>query len=210
MNLKDFKKINNYKKVFLFDNLSFLKNRNNEDAYVINIDKIHDQNSIRDLKKIDNVFLFSWGFFRRSYLTTLADLKAYKNLDKVYNNFISQNKKILALFNYIYGSKLFEIALKKKLIIQLRNYYEIIIIKKITCFLSKKKIYENIEDKDYIYIKNYLKDKCIRFFKKDYSINFKTIFKFILFPLFFSFNQKIILKTKKNILKIFLESMKME
>ena len=51
MNLKDFKKINNYKKVFLFDNLSFLKNRNNEDAYVINIDKIHDQNSIRDLKK---------------------------------------------------------------------------------------------------------------------------------------------------------------
>ena len=210
MNLEDFKKINSYKKVFLYDNLSFLKKRNNEDAYVINIDKIRDQDSIRDLKNIDNVFLFSWGFFRRSYLTTLADLKAYKNLDKFYSTFISKNKKILALFNYIYGSRLFEIALKKKLIIQLRNYYEIRIIKKITCFLSKKKIYEKIKDKDYIYINNYLKDKNIKFFKKDFSINFKTLLKFILFPLVFSLKQKIIFKSKKNILKIFLGFMKME
>ena len=203
MNLEDFKKINSYKKVFLYDNLSFLKKRNNEDAYVINIDKIRDQDSIRDLKKIDNVFLFSWGFFRRSYLTTLADLKAYKNLDKFYSTFISKNKKILALFNYIYGSRLFEIALKKKLIIQLRNYYEIRIIKKITCFLSKKKIYEKIKDKDYIYINNYLKDKNIKFFKKDFSINFKTLLKFILFPLVFSLKQKIIFKSKKKYFKNF-------
>ena len=80
MNLEDFKKINSYRKAIFFDDLSFLKNINNEDAYIINIDKIPNHDVIKDLKKIDNIFLFSWGNFRRSYLTTLADLKAYKNI----------------------------------------------------------------------------------------------------------------------------------
>ena len=139
MKIKDFKKISSYRKVIFFDDLSFLKNINNEDAYIININKISNHDVIKDLKRIDNIFLFSWGYFRRSYLTTLADLKAYKNIDKFFENFKSQNKIIITLFNIIYDSNLFEIALKKMLIIQLRNYYEIEIIKKIINLLCKKK-----------------------------------------------------------------------
>ena len=139
MKIKDFKKISSYRKVIFFDDLSFLKNINNEDAYIININKISNHDVIKDLKRIDNIFLFSWGYFRRSYLTTLADLKAYKNIDKFFENFKSQNKIIITLFNIIYDSNLFEIALKKMLIIQLRNYYEIEVIKKIINLLCKKK-----------------------------------------------------------------------
>ena len=202
MNLEDFKKINSYRKAIFFDDLSFLKNINNEDAYIINIDKIPNHDVIKDLKKIDNIFLFSWGNFRRSYLTTLADLKAYKNIDKFFENFKCHNKIIITLFNNIYDSNLFEIALKKMLIIQLRNYYEIEIIKKIINLLCKKKVEQNLNNKQNIYIKNFLENKNTSFFERS-SIDYKTIFKFLCFPFYFSINQKITIFNKKKYFKNF-------
>ena len=196
MKIKDFKKISSYRKVIFFDDLSFLKNINNEDAYIININKISNHDVIKDLKRIDNIFLFSWGYFRRSYSTTLADLKAYKNIDKFFENFKSQNKIIITLFNIIYDSNLFEIALKKMLIIQLRNYYEIEIIKKIINLLCKKKVEQNI------HIKNFLEKKNTSFFERN-SIDYKTILKFFCFPFYFSINQKITLFNKKKYFKNF-------
>lgn len=203
MKLADFKNLQNYNKAFLCDDLSFLKNKNKDDAYIINIDKVTDQNLINNLKKESNVFLFSWGYFKRSYLTTLADLKAYKNLDIFYNKFKKKNDIIIKIFTTIYGSKLFEIAIKKKIIVQLRDYHEIKIIKKILSFLSKKKIYEAINNKDYYYIDKNLTNRNIRFFINIKSIDYKIILKFIYFPLYFSLKQKIFIKLKKIYYKNF-------
>ncbi len=203
MKLADFKNLQKYNKAFLCDDLSFLENKNKDNAYIINIDKVANKNLINKLKKESNIFLFSWGYFKRSYLTTLADLKAYNNLEIFYSKFKRRNNILIKIFTLIYGSKLFEIALKKKIIVQLRDYYEIKIIKKILSFLSKKRIYESINNTDYFYIDKNLKNRNIKFFLNIKSINYKIILKFICFPLYFSLKQKIFINIKKIYFKNF-------
>ena len=88
MNKKDFERLKKYNQIHLIDTLKSYNEKKQEIGYVYLDNYISNKKKyFRKFKKKDNLFLFSWQHFRRGYLTTLADLKAYQNIDNFYKKF---------------------------------------------------------------------------------------------------------------------------
>ena len=82
MNKKDFERLKKYSQIHLIDNLDSFNEKKQEIGYVYIDNYISNKKEyFKKFEKKDNLFLFSWQYFRRGYLTTLADLKAYQNID---------------------------------------------------------------------------------------------------------------------------------
>ena len=115
MELENFKKLNKFKKIILIDQISSIDKTNTDTAYVLLNNTVLNKNKyLGKLNTNGNIFLFSWQYFKRGYLTTLADYKSFKNIENVYKSFKKKNYRIVKFFNFLYQSKKFEIALKKK------------------------------------------------------------------------------------------------
>ena len=88
MNTKDFEKLKKYSQIYLIDNLDSFNEKKQEIAYVYLDNYISNKKEFfKKIKKKNNLFLFSWQFFRRGYLTTLADFKSYQKIDDFYQRF---------------------------------------------------------------------------------------------------------------------------
>ena len=189
MNKKDFERLKKYSQIHLIDNLDSFNEKKQEIGYVYIDNYISNKKEyFKKFEKKDNLFLFSWQYFRRGYLTTLADLKAYQNIDFFYKRFKKKNFLLIKFFEFLYQSKKFEIALKKNILVKLKNEYEVKIIKRIISFITKKKVLENLSHKELInndnkgQIKNY----------------FRRAFVFFLYPFYISLNNKFVFKPVKT------------
>ncbi len=189
MNKKDFEKLKKYSQIHLIDTLDTFNEKKQEIGYVYLDNYISNKKEFfKKFKKKDNLFLFSWQHFRRGYLTTLADLKAYQNIDDFYKRFEKKNFLLIKFFKFLYQSEKFEIALKKNILVKLKNEYEVKIIKRVISFITKKKVSENLSYKELInndnkgQIKNY----------------FRRAFIFFLYPFYISFNNKFVFKPTKT------------
>lgn len=189
MNNIDFKRLKKYRQIHLIDDLDSFDENNQEIGYVYLNNKISNKKKFfKKFDKRNNLFLFSWQYFRRGYLTTLADLKAFQNIDNIYEKFKKNNFFLVILFKFLYQSEKFEIALKKNILVKLKNQYEVKIIKKIISFITKRKVLENLTHKEIInddnigQIKNY----------------FRRAFIFFIYPLYISFNNKFVFKPQKT------------
>jgi hypothetical protein len=189
MNKKNFERLKKYSQIHLIDTLDSFNEKNQEIGYVYLNNHISNKKEyFKKFKKKDNLFLFSWQYFRRGYLTTLADLKAYQNIDFFYEKFEKKNNLLIRLFKFLYRSDKFEIALKKNILVKVKNQYEIKIIKRIISFITKKEVLENLSEKELInddnkgQIKNYLRRSLI----------------FFLYPFYISFSNKFIFKPTKT------------
>ncbi len=189
MNKKDFERLKKYNQIHLIDTLKSYNEKKQEIGYVYLDNYISNKKKyFRKFKKKDNLFLFSWQHFRRGYLTTLADLKAYQNIDNFYKRFKKKNFLLIKFFKFLYQSEKFEIALKKNILVKLKNEYEVQIIKRVISFITKKKVLENLSYKELInndnkgQIKNY----------------FRRAFIFFLYPFYISFKNKFVFKPTKT------------
>ena len=189
MNKKDFERLKKYSQIHLIDNLDSFNEKKQEIGYVYIDNYISNKKEyFKKFEKKDNLFLFSWQYFRRGYLTTLADLKAYQNIDFFYKRFKKKNFLLIKFFEFLYQSKKFEIALKKNILVKLKNEQEVKIIKRIISFITKKKVLENLSHKELInndnkgQIKNY----------------FRRAFVFFLYPFYISLNNKFVFKPVKT------------
>ena len=189
MNKKDFERLKKYRQIHLIDNLDSFNEKKQEIGYVYLDNYISNKKDFfKKFEKKDNLFLFSWQYFRRGYLTTLADLKAYQNIDFCYKRFKKKNFLLIKFFEFLYQSKKFEIALKKNILVKLKNQYEIKIIKRIISFITKREVLENLSHKELInndnkgQIKNYFRRAII----------------FFLYPFYLSFNNKFVFKPVKT------------
>ena len=198
MNLDNFKKLKNFQKIYLINKISKVDPLDNKNAYIIINDEILNKEVyFSKFKNKENVFLFSWQYFKRNYLTTLADYKSYKNIDGVYRKFKSKNKRLIKFFNFLYNSEHFEIALRKNIITKLKNYYEIKVIKRIVSLLTKKIIIDKINDAEFLDFNNFYEDKKKLFFeKKLVKQNFKKLIVNIFYPIYICFNNKLVIKKK--------------
>ena len=116
MNKKDFERLKKYSQIHLIDNLDIFNEKKQEIAYVYLDNYISNKKEyFKKFEKKDNLFLFSWQYFRRGYLTTLADLKSYQNIDNFYKKFEKKNFLLIKFFKFLYQSEKFEIALKKNI-----------------------------------------------------------------------------------------------
>ena len=191
MNKKDFERLKKYSQIHLIDNLDFFNEKKQEIAYVYLDNYISNKKEyFKKFEKKDNLFLFSWQYFRRGYLTTLADLKSYQNIDNFYKKFEKKNFLLIKFFKFLYQSEKFEIALKKNILVKLKNQYEVKIIKRIISFITKKKVLENLSQEELIHdnngqIKDYLRRVLI----------------FFLYPFYISFNNKLVFKPTKTFFK---------
>ena len=198
MKLENLKKLKEYNSIYFIDNFDEIKNFNDENCYVI-FNKHNYKNeellNKKNKKNKKNIKFFSWQYFKRDYLTTLADYKAYKNLDSYYHTYLERDKIQINFFKKLYKSNDIEIAIKKNLIKELKNYYEINIIIRILSFFSKKKVISLVDN--HITQKNYIK-------KKNSSFNLYLLKKFLIFcfyPIFFSLTNKITVNKKKKFFK---------
>lgn len=187
MNKKDFERLKKYSQIHLIDNLDSFDEKKQEIGYVYLDNYISNKKEyFKKFEKKNNLFLFSWQYFRRGYLTTLADLKSYQNIDDFYKRFEKKNFLLIKFFKFLYQSEKFEIALKKNILVKLKNQYEVKIIKRVISFITKKKVLENLSHKELInnnsHIKNY----------------FRRVLIFFLYPLYISFNNKIVFKPTKT------------
>lgn len=191
MNKKDFERLKKYSQIHLIDNLDSFNENKQEIAYVYLNNYISNKNEFfKEIKKKDNLFLFSWQYFRRGYLTTLADLKSYQNIDDFYKRFEKKNFLLIKFFKFLYQSEKFEIALKKNILVKLKNQYEVKIIKRVITFITNKRILEKLTHKEFIndnngQIKDYL----------------RRVFIFSLYPFYVSFNNKLVFKPIKTFFK---------
>ena len=95
---------------------------------------------------------------------------------------------MIKFFEFLYQSKKFEIALKKNILVKLKNEYEVKIIKRIISFITKKKVLENLSHKELINNDN----------KGQIKNNFRRAFVFFLYPFYISLNNKFVFKPVKN------------
>lgn len=194
MELENFKKLNKFKKIILIDQISSIDKTNTDTAYVLLNNTVLNKNKyLGKLNTNGNIFLFSWQYFKRGYLTTLADYKSFKNIENVYKSFKKKNYRIVKFFNFLYQSKKFEIALKKNILVKLKNYYEIKIVKRIISTITKKEIIEQLDNNNYLN-----PNKLNKFDSKNLLYKLKKLITFILYPFYFCLNKKISFKTKKK------------
>lgn len=191
MNKKDFERLKKYSQIHLIDNLDSFNEKKQEIGYVYLNNYISNKKEFfKEFKKKDNLFLFSWQYFRRGYLTTLADLKSYQNIDDFYKRFEKRNFLLIKFFKFLYQSEKFEIALKKNILVKLKNQYEVKIIKRIISFITNKRVLENLSHKEFINENNgQIRDYLRRFFI------------FFLYPFYVSFNNKLVFKPIKTFFK---------
>lgn len=195
MKISNLKKLKKFEKVYLVKDIKKLSKLEKNFAYIIiNHDNIKNFDLIKNEK---NIFFFSWQYFKRGYLTTLSDKLAYKNIDNEFKIFKNKNKIVINLFIKIYGSEKILIAVKKKLLYFLKEYYDTIVIHRIIKFFYKKKII-NLEH-------NKLRDISFGLFLENKTKNTKSfivnLLKFFVFPIYLVFNNRVsIFQKKKNYL----------
>ena len=97
MNKIDFKKLKKYRRIHLIDDLDSFDENNQETGYVYINNKISNKKKfLKNLKK-KIIYFYFLGNILVGYLTTLADLKAFQNIDNIYEKF----KKNNLFFGYI-------------------------------------------------------------------------------------------------------------